>query len=166
MRCIHFEAIVQMLMGRMFQRPVIRFVGSKKIQRSGEGTCLDCCFPAISSVPKIILKKLKDMVVVFVPFVSSTAAGLFYVIVMKLLIWGRCIMSELRAAFKACTACRVNAQISTLCTIFHFAQEKKVQLLTYPRLDACPEHLRSRKSNIKQNHSFYPPPAHCTEDNH
>lgn len=91
---------------------------------------------------------------------------LFYVIVMKLLIWGRCIMSELRAALKACTACRVNAQISTLCTIFHFAQEKKVQLLTYPRLDACPEHLRSRKSNIKQNHSFYPPPAHCTEDNH
>lgn len=64
-----------MLMGMMFQRPVIRFVGSKKIQRSGEGTCLDCYFPAISSVPKIILKKLKDMVVVFVPFVSSTAAG-------------------------------------------------------------------------------------------
>lgn len=152
-------------MGRMFQRPVIRFVGSKKIQRSGEGTCLDCCFPAVSSVPKIILKKLKDMVVVFVPFVSSTAAGwpftldlneFFYVIVMKLLIWGRCIMSELRAALKACTACRDNAQISTLCTIFHFAQEKKSPTADLPKVRRLPRTFEKQKIEHKTESLILP----------
>lgn len=65
-------------------------------------------------------------------------------------------MSELRAALKACTACRVNAQISTLCTIFHFAQEKKSPTADLPKVRRLPRTFEKQKIEHKTESLILP----------
>lgn len=65
-------------------------------------------------------------------------------------------MSELHAALKACTACKDNGQISTLCTIFHFAQEKKSPTADLPKVRRLPRTFEKQKIEHKTESLILP----------